>query len=75
MGSMYGQKYVRAWNLKTENKSKKIIAADADLAAQAELLGQCGYKATLNKVRYMDQKPPATPKNGGRKGKSPAKRR
>jgi len=42
------------------------MAQDADALAQAELLLKCGYKATLVKVRYSDQKP-QSPKTDKRK--------
>ena len=46
-----------------------MLNADADLLAQTELLGSIGFKATLQKMRYSDQRPPATPK-GDKRGKA-----
>lgn len=63
MGQQYSHKYRAQWSKRNKKNAKKILDADADLVAQAELLGQIGYSSTLKKLRYADQKPPATPKD------------
>ena len=39
LGQQYAQKYVRNWNQKNARKARNVLNADADLLAQAELLG------------------------------------
>ena len=54
MGSLYAARYIRDWNRKCGKKTKRMLDMDADLAAQAELLGQIGFKSTLAKLRYSN---------------------
>ena len=61
MGTQYAHRYMREYKLRNRKKAGSRFKADAQLAAQAELLGQIGFKATLHKMRYTDQKPPPTP--------------
>ena len=68
MSPLYAARYVRDWKRRNKANAQKLLLDDADLAAQAELLGQIGYKATLQKLRYSDEKPPPTPKKDNRRG-------
>ena len=54
MGNQYSSRYIRDWKRKHQRNAKNRLDAAADLDAQAELLEQIGFKATLNKVRYSD---------------------
>ena len=67
MGQQYSHKYIREWERKNRQNAKRLLDEDAELAAQEALLEQVGFKATLSKVRYSDQRPP-TPKDAKKKG-------
>ena len=49
LGQAYAQKYFREWNRRNARNARNKFMADADLLAQAELLDQIGFKATLQK--------------------------
>ena len=69
LGASYATRHVREWNRKNAQKARKLQKAGDAEAGQALLLGQIGYKATMKKDRYTDQKPPPTPQKNPRGGK------
>ena len=75
LGEAYALKHMRAWRMKNARNARNKNAADAGLLAQAELLGQIGFKSTLQKLRYSNQKPPSPKDNkkGANKTRSSVK--
>ena len=61
MGQSYAAKYVREYTRKNKKNAKRMLGAAADALAQAEILESTGFKSTLVKLRFSDQKPPPTP--------------